>query len=165
MLEKLNMHVGEFMRLKNERSMKDRHMLKEQRARESVLHRDHQNETKQVTKCDLRVGDTASYQHNAVTIEGTDGHAAGSPITATIRLANGSSKRVKFEELRPVGTHRKQHTIPRVSTVEVGNFIFYEEKGDMYLHRKDDSVILECVFIKPRCFYLHAVYCNESRDA
>jgi hypothetical protein len=68
-------------------------------------------------------------------IESTKGHTPGAPITARVRFDNGTTKNVKFDELRPLGSHRKQHTIPRDSTVKVGDFIFYEEEGGTFTGR------------------------------
>jgi hypothetical protein len=112
--------------------MAERAMHKEQRSRESVLYRDCQNESKRVTRFDLRPSDQASYQEHRVTVESTKGHAPDAPITAGIRFANGTTKNVKYEALRPLGSHRKQHTIPRESNVKVGDFIFYEEEGGTF---------------------------------
>ncbi len=128
LLKKLDMHVSDFMQAKNEQAIETRMMQKEQRSRQSVLHRDHENESKAVTRFDLRPGDSASWSTQPVTIISTEGDQ-GSAITAIVKLADGNTKKVKFEELRPLGTDRKAHTIPRATTLSMGAFVFYEEDG------------------------------------
>jgi hypothetical protein len=101
-------------------------VMRDEVARKNALRRDKSN---QKTKDGdyLEVGSVWSYQGEKVAIVEPHGEV-GRPVTATVRMKDGNTKRVKVSELRALAAAMPVHMIPAV--VKEGAFVMYRDKEE-----------------------------------
>ena len=139
LIQGVHKSIRELLKLKNTASMDDHALTKEHRSRATVMHRDIVENSKAVTRCDLRSGDKVSLAGKEVVLDSTSGSSPERPITATVVPATGVKKQVKFESLKPVGTLRVQRTLPRLHKVDVDQFVIYEEEDRSFAGKVTSS--------------------------
>ena len=139
LIQGVHKSIRELLKLKNTASMDDHALSKEHRSRATVMHRDIVENSKAVTRCDLRSGDKVSLAGKEVVLDSTSGSSPERPITATVVPATGVKKQVKFESLKPVGTLRVQRTLPRLHKVDVDQFVIYEEEDRSFAGKVTSS--------------------------
>ena len=72
-------------------------------------------------------GSPVSYKGVTYTLGDCAGNLAGKPITAFIHTSIGKKKSMKFEDLRPLGSHRTQKLFPRGDDeYTAGDFLFFD---------------------------------------
>ena len=171
LIQGVHRSIRELLKLKNTASMDDHALAKEHKSRQTVMHRDIVENSKAVTRCDLRSGDKVSLAGKEVVLDSTSGSSPERPITAVVSTATGGKKQVKFESLRPVGTLRVQRTLPRLHKVDVGQFVIYEEEDQSFAGKVTSSA--EDKFVvhdwgpheKPRDKFLPLWLMEGSTDA
>jgi len=139
LIQGVHKSIREMLKLKNTASMDDHALAKEHRSRLSVMHRDVVENSKAVTRCDMRSGDKVSLAGKEVVLDSTSGSSPERPITAVVSTEAGKKKQVKFESLKPVGTLRVQRTLPRLHKVDVGQFVIYEEETQSFAGKVTSS--------------------------
>ena len=104
-------------------------VMRDEVARKNALRRDKSNQ-KTKDEDELNVGSVWSYQGKKVTIVEPHGEV-GRPVTATVRMKEGGTQRVKVSELRALAAAMPVHMIPAV--VKDGAFVMYRdsEEGTM----------------------------------
>ena len=98
-------------------------VMRDEVARKNALRRDKSNQ-KTKDGDDLEVGSVWSYQGEKVAIVEPHGEV-GRPVTATVRMKDGNTKRVKVSELRALAAAMPVHMIPAV--VKEGAFVMYRD--------------------------------------
>jgi hypothetical protein len=139
LIQGVHKSIREMLKLKNTASMDDHALTKEHRSRQSEMHRDVVENSKAVTRCDMRSGDKVSLAGKEVVLDSTSGSSPERPITAVVSTEAGKKKQVKFESLKPVGTLRVQRTLPRLHKVDVGQFVIYEEETQSFAGKVTSS--------------------------
>ena len=110
---KLRVHVLDMMKSKKAYDLSNRNLDKECRTRSTVLHRDVLEDSKMVTQQQLKVGEDACFGKETVMIKKLYCNSSGNPITVDVVDNKMVAKKVRMDELKPLGSHRKQHIIPR----------------------------------------------------
>jgi hypothetical protein len=105
------------------------------KARANMMLRDI-TETKQHKKsfsAELVEGSQVSYKGATYTLGECAGNLAGKPITAFLHSSAGKKKSVKFEDLRPLGSHRPQKLLPRGNEeYTAGDFLFFDVDDQVF---------------------------------
>ena len=105
------------------------------KARANMMLRDI-SEAKQHKKnfsAELVKGSPVSYKGVTWELGECEGNMAGKPITAILLDKTGKKKSVKFEDLRPLGSHRPQKLLPRGDDdYTAGDFLFFDVDDQVF---------------------------------
>ena len=102
----------------------------DERSREASVQKDIDQSAARSTLFQMQVGDTVSYEGRSVTILKLTG-PPGTPITAEIELPDRTTKKVRYDTLRPIGIPRPVLQFPCPRPMEKGKFIFYADADEV----------------------------------
>ena len=102
----------------------------DERSREASVQKDIDQSAARSTLFQMQVGDTVSYEGRSVTILKLTGPPR-TPITAEIELPDRTTKKVRYDTLRPIGIPRPVLQFPCPRPMEKGKFIFYADADEV----------------------------------
>ena len=119
---------------------------RDEEARDNVAKRLANQPHSGYTQFELKVDDKVSHKGKAYTLMEKTGYGSKT-VTATLKDAAGKTKRVRFDELRPVATPRPTKYITEVQLAVVGELVFFDTKDDVtagrVIHTKGDEITVQ----------------------